>query len=52
MYLFLNVLGNYYLLLQFKHLQPIKPRPHHVVDHRDGIATEELGLLNNQVLRN
>ena len=52
MYLFfLNVLRDY-LLLQFKDLQPLKKWPHHVVDHCDGVATEELGLLINQVLEN
>ena len=51
MYLFFNVLRDYYLLFQLKHLQPLKPRPHHVVDHCDGITSKELGLLINQVLK-
>jgi len=42
----------YYLLFQLKALQPLKPWPHHVVDHRDGIPAEELGVLVNQVLKN
>lgn len=52
MYLFLNVLRDLYLLFQFKDLQPLKKWPHHVVNHRDGVATKELGLLINQVLKN
>lgn len=41
-----------YLLFQFKDLQSLKPWPHHVINHRDRVTTEELGLLINQVLKN
>lgn len=55
MYLFLflsfysGVYGKY-LLLNSTHLQPLEPRPNHVIDHCDGITAKELGLLVLQVL--
>lgn len=40
-----------YLLFQLKDLQSLKPWPHHVINHCDGITTKELGLLIHQVLK-
>ena len=40
-----------HILLQLHHLHPLKPGPHHVVDHRDWISSKELGFLVDQHLR-
>lgn len=55
MYLFLFLFiysGLYgkYLLFNSTYLQPLEPRPNHVIDHCDGITAKELCLLVLQVL--
>lgn len=49
LFIYSGVYGKY-LLFNSTHLQPLKPRPNHVIDHCDGIAAKELCLLVLQVL--